>query len=302
MISRPELRSYQAGAVVAIQSAFMRGEQRCHVELPTGSGKSIVAAEVARSYLEAGARVLVVAHRQELVHQLAEMFTEHTGTPAGILMGSKRDYGSQLVVASVQTLSRPAHFERYLAAPDVIALCVVDECHHARTDSHYAKVLERLEGASVLGLSATPYRADHAPLIVGPVVFVRTMGELAEAGWLCPLDWTRCHVDDLRLDLVKVGQSEGDTDWQQVALAQEMGKQSVIDATVLLSLEAIRDRQTLVFGVDIAHAQALAHRYAQAGIKTACVFGDMPRTERAGMLDDWRAGRVQIIGNRPRYP
>jgi superfamily II DNA or RNA helicase len=292
--TRLELRGYQVSAVDAIHSAFTRGEQRCHVEIPTGAGKSLIAAEVAHPYLEAGARVLVVAHRQELVHQLAQMFTEHTGHQAGVLMGSEREYGGRLTVASIQTLGRGPHLSTYLDA-GVPALCVLDECHHARADSHYAKVLERLEGASVLGLSATPYRADHAPLVVGPVVFVRTMGELADAGWLCPLDWTRLAVGELRLDLVKIGQSEGDSDWQQIALGEEMRKPSVIDATILGSLEAIRNRQTLVFGVDVAHAQALAHRYRQAGTGAACVFGDMPRVERARVLDDWRAGQVQII-------
>lgn len=291
----PELRPYQKAAVEAAERHWATAGPRATVELPTGSGKTVVAAALIRPRLEAGGRVLVLAHRRELARQLAAGLERMTGCEAGIVLGSegRADYDRRLVVAGIETLRRPQHLSRYLSH-GMPALCMIDECHRAAGGAGgYECVLEGIPDAEVLGLTATPWRNDTRPLLCGPVVFARGLEELTPE-WLAPLRWERRFVDDLHLDAVRIGQAEGERDFSTEDLSEELSQDSVVKETVGAALEVMGDRPTLVFAVDVAHAQQLAEAFCEAGKDARAVWGAMPDRERRETLSAWTDGRLQV--------
>jgi superfamily II DNA or RNA helicase len=306
--STDELRDYQFAAVAAIRERLQSPPHRCHLALPTGTGKTRVAGEVARTVLEAGGRVLVLAHRRELVEQLAEALSAATSVSAGVVMGARDAGQGRLVVACVATLRRAARLEQVMEAGPV-SLVVVDEGHHATATNSYGDILKGIAWNShktgkpmpqVLGLSATPYRLDGSPIedVLGPCAFTRGLSDMVEAGWLAPLRWEGLQLPELTdVSWVRVVRTAAGQDFEERGLAKVMAAGAAVRATTHQTAASLGTRRSLVFAVDVAHAQALAAGYRAAGLTAAAVWGAMPAQERTRTLADWRSGHIQVVTN-----
>lgn len=152
-----ELRPYQKESVRAVIEHFRRGSDPAVVVLPTGAGKSLVIAQLARL---ARGRVLVLAHVKELVQQNHAKY-ETYGNPASIFAAGlkRKEVAQQVVFGSVQSVARNLeHFSQGFT------LLVIDECHRLsqEQDSGYQRVVGHLRlqnpDLKILGLTATPYR------------------------------------------------------------------------------------------------------------------------------------------------
>ncbi len=140
----PTLRPYQLAAISAVQAEFAAGRKSTLLVLPTGTGKTVVFAELARIVVADAGRVLVLAHRTELLDQAAKKLAD-VGIRAQVDQAANRaSLTAWVVVASVQTL-RGARLERY--PRDHFRLVIVDECHHAAAKS-YGNILEWFGGAA----------------------------------------------------------------------------------------------------------------------------------------------------------
>lgn len=159
----PQLRPYQREAVTRVVAHFRAGDDPAVVVLPTGSGKSLVIAELARL---ARGRVLVLAHVRELVEQNHAKYQAY-GLEADIFSAGlgRKESGRQVVFGSVQSVVR--NLEVFGSPPQgqgAFTLLVIDECHRVTSEKEasYRRVIDRLRGANprlkVLGLTATPYR------------------------------------------------------------------------------------------------------------------------------------------------
>ncbi len=295
------LRDYQELAVALVGEAVRAGRRRLYVELPTGTGKSRVLAEVARATLADGGGVLVVAHRRELVRQLAATMGAVTGQAAGIVMAGTHEPAARLVAGSVQTL-RGRRLDDVLRA-EPVRLLILDEAHHVTARNAYGRLVRRVEqahpAAVTLGATATPYRADSARMqdVLTDCVFTRSVPAMQDAGWLAPLDWRRVELSELDLTRVKTGRVGGDTDYSPSVLAALVNTSRSVAAVVAATVREVGSRRCVVFAVDVAHAQALAAAYRRAGLSAEAVWGQMPPVERTAALADWRAGRVQLVVN-----
>ena len=147
-----ELRPYQEAARQAIHTQWNSGVQRTLLVLPTGTGKTIVFASVAADQVRAGDRVLILAHRGELLEQAADKLQRSTGLVSAVEKAESTCLNSwfRVVVGSVQTLQRSARLERF--PRDYFGTIIIDEAHHACTDGS-RRILDYFEGAKVLGLS-----------------------------------------------------------------------------------------------------------------------------------------------------
>lgn len=290
------LRDYQSLAVELTEAAITRGDNRLYFALPTGTGKTVVLGELALNALPG--RVLALVHTRELVSQLAAGLQRSTGHHVGIVMAGADEPAAGIVVGSVQTL-RGSRLEAVLDAGP-IALLLIDECHHV-TSSAYRRLIEAVEqrspGVVVVGCSATPWRADRQRMtdVLPRCVFDRSIAEMARAGWLAPLIWQRVELDRLDLTSVPTSRAGGETDYHPQELAEVMNAAAVVQATVTLTAPLIGDRLTVVFAADVKHAQALARGYQAQGLRAATIWGAMPPADRSQLLDDWRAGRVQVV-------
>lgn len=157
-VAEIKLRDYQTEIIEKIESA-LAGEkaQRILVVLPTGSGKTVIAAELIRRAIDRNERVIFLAHRRELVHQCSDKL-DRFGILHGIIMaGEKPSLLPDVQVGSIQTLS--ARLNRGAIELPMAEMLIFDEGHHCNANT-YQKIIESYPHASVLGLTATPIRGD----------------------------------------------------------------------------------------------------------------------------------------------
>ena len=154
-----ELRPYQQQARDHIHAEWENGHTRTLLVLPTGTGKTIVFASVAADQVRAGDRVLILAHRGELLEQAADKLQRSTGLVSAVEKADATCLNTwfRVVVGSVQTLQRTARLERF--PHDYFGTIIIDEAHHAITDG-YRRILDYFGDAKVLGVTATPDRGD----------------------------------------------------------------------------------------------------------------------------------------------
>jgi superfamily II DNA or RNA helicase len=288
----PVLRPYQQISISSVEAQFLGGTLRTLLVLPTGCGKTVVFAELARREVARGGRVLVLAHRTELLDQAAQKLAA-VGVRATVEQGDRKASATApVVVASVQTL-RGKRLEAYDRG--AFALVIVDEAHHAIAAS-YRAILEHFATSRVLGVTATPDRSDGDALgkVFATTAFSYDMRQAIREGYLSPIVARRVMVGDL--DLSTIRSHHGDFD--QGELAAVLTAEKALHGVVTPLLELARDRRTLVFAVDVAHAHALAevinrHRPASA----IAVDGKAKAEDRAAAVSLFRAGKFQFLVN-----
>lgn len=287
-----ELRQYQREAVSAI-TLELKSVRSTLLVLATGLGKTVTFAALARDVVKAGGRVLVVAHRGELLEQ-ASRTLQLFGLRVGIEQGTQRANRADLpevVVASVQTL-RGKRLEAF--GPDTFQLVVIDEAHHAIAPS-YRNLLDHFAPAKVLGVTATPDRADGVGLrnVFESVAYRYELRAGIKAGYLAPLELRSVVVDSL--DLSHVRTLAGDLRADE--LEKELTRDRVLHEVAGPLAELARGRQTLAFVVGVAQAHAIAAVLSGYGVGAAAVDGSMSAEQRAQVLADYSTGRLQVVTN-----
>lgn len=297
-LAAPPLRDYQSDMVRSVRRAIARGHRRMYCALPTGCGKTRVASELVASSVEGGRRVLWLVHRRELVQQAADAISARLAgmdATVGIVMASQDDSGADVVVASVQSL-RP---ERLDAVGTDIPRVIIDECHHVTPGSMYQQILDALDDPVVVGITATPYRADRLNMedVLPYCAFDRDIPAMIQAGWLCDLRYKQVNIAGLDLTDVKMSRRLGEVDFSTKELAPHVERDDVVYDTIEKTIDEIGTRPTVVFAASVAHAKRLAELYGYGGVPSAAIYGDMLDTERRAILADWRRGALQLVTN-----
>ncbi|GAA5033013.1 DEAD/DEAH box helicase [Streptomyces siamensis] len=291
-------RPYQLEAIEALRKGWADGRNRLAVVLPTGAGKTVVFSHLAHQMLDSlgGRRVLVIAHREELIEQAAsKLLAVDPMLRVGIVKAERDNHhDADVIVASVQTLA----VQRRREAIRDIGLIIVDECHHAAARS-YMEVLRHFgawdpDGAKVAGFTATMTRTDGGLAEVwDDVVFRLDILDMIGDGYLCDVRGKSITVDTL--DLNKVKTRGGDLVEGQLGKALE--DSGALDAIAAAYREHAADRPGVVFTPTVATAQQAAAALTAAGITAAPVWGDMGRDERRATLARYEAGDVQVLTN-----
>lgn len=244
------LRPYQEQCRVAVHHGWADARRQLIV-LPTGTGKTVVFAKIAEDTRKHG-RTLVLAHREELLSQAREKIAAWTPLSTALEQAGSRadDVYADVVVASVQTLIR--RLDRYRR--DAFALLVIDEAHHAPAET-YQRIVDHFD-AKVLGVTATPDRLDKRSLgdTFDAVPFVYELRDAIADGWLVPIRQKIVRIHGMDLSAVRT--SHGDL--QERDLEMAMLRADVVHGVARATVEASKDRRTLVFCTTIAHAHAVA--------------------------------------------
>jgi superfamily II DNA or RNA helicase len=288
------LRPYQREAVAEALAVLTRRRAALLV-LPTGTGKTVIFATVAAALRPAG-RVLVLAHREELIRQAEEKIRAWTSLSVAVEMAEARAAGTtaDVVVASVQTLAREPRLTAF--PPDAFGLVIVDEAHHATAET-YRRIADYFASAKVLGVTATPDRLDGIGLrnVFEVAPYVYELRDAIEDGWLVPIRQTRVEVDGV--DLSRVRTVAGD-------LHEGDLEHALLDPAALHGIAApiarhAAARPTLVFAVTVKHAEALAETLgAYAGPEhVAALSGGDARETRRATLEAFAGGEVQYLVN-----
>ena len=206
-----ELRPYQQEARAAVENEWEQGNDRTLLVLPTGCGKTIVFAKISEDRVRQGDRVLILAHRGELLDQAADKIRTATGLICSTEKAEQSCLDSQsqwfrITVGSVQSLMRQSRLDRF--DPGHFQTIIIDEAHHAVSDS-YQRVLDYFSGAKVLGVTATPDRGDMRELgsVFDSLAYEYTLPRAIKEGYLSPI---KAVTIPLKLDLSGVGIQSGD--------------------------------------------------------------------------------------------
>lgn len=283
------LRPYQQAAKDAVLSEWQDGHRRTLLVLPTGTGKTIVFAAVIADQVAAGARVLVLAHRGELLEQAADKLYKSTGLLCAAEKAENTCLGTwyRVVVGSVQTLQRPQRLEQF--APDYFDVIVIDEAHHCLADS-YQRVLEHFPEARVLGVTATPDRSDMRNLgqYFDSLAYEYTLPQAIKEGYLSPI---KALTIPLHLDISQVSMSAGDYNLGELGDALE----PYLEQIAYEMRGHCVGRRTVVFLPLVATSQKFRDILTANGFKAVEVNGNSE--DRAQVLTDFSEGKYDVLCN-----
>lgn len=283
------LRPYQNEAKAAVLEQWEQGVQRTLLVLPTGCGKTIVFAKISEDCVKRGERVLILAHRGELLEQAADKIRKACNLNCAVEKAEETSLGSfwRITVGSVQTLMRESRLARFL--PDYFDTIIIDEAHHAISDS-YQRILQHFSGAKVLGVTATPDRGDMKNLgqVFDSLAYEYTLPRAIREGYLCPI---KALTIPLNLDLTGVSVQAGDFRAADLDTALDPYLYQIADEM----LRNCADRKTVVFLPLVKTSQKFRDILNQRGFHAAEVNGNSD--DRAEILRDFDDGKYNVLCN-----
>ena len=287
-----QLRDYQVECLNAVVDSFSIGVNKQLIVLPTGSGKTVVMAAIAKHFNK---KTILLAHREELITQAVEKFMMFwPEVDIGVCMGDRYEMDNQIIVGSIQSCSRPKRLEKLKEKGFEVVL--VDEAHHATSES-YREVISGLgfdvdQEKLLIGVTATPQRADNYGLgnIFDQVTFSRSIATMIRAGYLAPVIGRKILTN---LSFEKLSIQNGDFAINELAELVNTSERN--DFVVQKFKEYAIGRKAIAFCVDVAHCHALANAFKAQGIKCQSIWGDMSSDDRRSSLEAFKHGKIQVL-------
>lgn len=276
------LRDFQLELVTRVRSSFKSGKRSPLVVAPTGSGKTVLFSYFTQAVVRKGNRVLLLAHRAELLDQISATLNQFSVPHSFIAAGMPFNPASRVHVGSVMSVVRRLN---KIAHPDVV---IVDEAHHACAAS-WKKVMAAYSKAWKIGVTASPIRLSGEPLgdvfddmLVGPSV-----RELIEKGYL-----SRYRIfAPSTIDTTGLKIRGGDFAANELA-----GRASCITGDAIKEYKKrAAGKRAIAFCVTVGHAKDVASQFAAAGFSSQCIDGSLPKQIRAGIVGMFKAGRIQVL-------
>ena len=284
-----ELRPYQEEARQAVESQWEKGLKKTLLVLPTGCGKTIVFAKVAEDQVRHGSRVLILAHRGELLEQAADKIGKATRLGCAVEKADQTCIGSwfRVVVGSVQSLMREKRLSQF--PEDYFGTIIIDEAHHCISGS-YQKVLGHFPEARVLGVTATPDRGDMRNLgeVFESLAYEYTLPRAIREGYLSPI---KAMTIPLKLDLSGVALQSGDFKAGDLATALDPYLYQIAGEMA----KYCRERKTVVFLPLDKTSQKFRDILLEKGFRAAEVNGESK--DRAEILEDFDQGKYNVLCN-----
>ena len=284
-----ELRPYQQQAKDAIFSEWENGIKKTLLVLPTGCGKTIVFAKVAEECVKGGSRVLILAHRGELLDQAADKIGKSTGLGCATEKAEQTCIGSwfRIVVGSVQSMMREKRLNQF--PNNYFNTIIIDEAHHCISES-YQKVLRHFPDAEVLGVTATPDRGDMQNLgtVFESLAYEYTLPRAIKEGYLSPI---KAVTIPLKIDMSAVGVQAGDFKSGDIATALDPYLESIAEEME----KYCSDKKTVVFLPLVKTSQKFRDILNNHGFRAAEVNGDSK--DRAEILEAFDKDQYNVLCN-----
>ena len=287
------LRDYQIEICEKVNEAF-EAHRSVMMQMPTGTGKTVVLASLVKQYLnrDADCSVLIVAHRIELIEQTGT-FLNHFGIDYGVIAGGKRPAVlKRVMVASVQTLSKNLDID---LSPSLV---VIDEAHHALAKT-YQMLWAAWPEAKFLGLTATPYRmsGDGFTDLFEVLVDSWSVKQFIADGWLSPYDYYSIRPDsEEQQEIDSVKKRGADGDFQMKDLREKLDVRPSIERLFESFERFAFDKKGIIYAIDIAHAEHIAEFYRLQGVNAVAISSKTPAKERAEVIRTFKdENRIQIL-------
>ncbi|WP_010305638.1 DEAD/DEAH box helicase family protein [Kurthia senegalensis] len=279
-------RPAQQLALQSLQETFEQGYDKAMAILATGLGKTYLAAFFARNFK----RVLFVAHREEILEQAKQAFQHvHPEKTVGFYNKLKKDTNSDMLFASIYTLSQSHHLEKFNR--DAFDLIVIDEFHHAAAPT-YHRLLEYFEPSFLLGITATPDRLDNKDvyeLCDGNIAIDIHFIEAISKNWLAPFHYyaIKDTIDYSQIRLVGMQYDEEELTYQQL-------QQPILEHIFTKWIE-LKQTRTIAFCSSIAQANYMADYFRKRGIRATSLTGQHSKEERKQSRIALELGKIDII-------
>jgi len=281
-----KLRKYQLESIEAILDEW-ESVDRTLLVLPTGTGKTIVFCKLSEKLVSQGKRILILAHRGELLDQAAEKMKAATGLGCSVEKAEETSIGQwfRITVGSVQTMMRENRLK--LFKPDHYDVIIVDESHHILSDS-YQRVLDYFPAAKVLGVTATPDRGDMRELgeYFETLAYEYKLTEAVRDGFLVPIK-----AQTIPIKLGKIGSSGGDFIANAVGNALDPFLESICDEIA----ERCKERKTVIFTPLIATSKKMLGMLIARGMWAREVNGESE--DRKEVLEEFEKVRYGVLLN-----
>ncbi len=284
-----ELRPYQQEAREAVKAEWKKGNRRTLLVMVTGGGKTIIFSKVIEDAVREGKRVLVLAHRGELLQQAADKLEKSTGLGCAVEKAEETSAGTwfRVIVGSVQTLTREKRLKSF--PPDYFQTIIVDEAHHAMAES-YQRVLRYFESAEVLGVTATPDRADMKDLgaYFQSLAYEYGLAQAIREKYLAPI---RALTIPIKIDISNVKMQNGDY------AAGDLGDTLTpyLDVIADEIARTCAERKVVIFLPLVKTAQKMCEILRAHGLNADEVNGES--MDRAEKLAAFERGDIRILCN-----
>lgn len=277
------LRDYQIDICSRVSEAFEH-HRSVMVQMPTGTGKTVVLAELVKrlKMKNEGLKILIVAHRRELVEQIK-------ATIKRMKMDSRN-----ITVESIQTISR-----RIDALDFIPSLIVIDEAHHALAKT-YKMMWDAWPDARFLGLTATPCRLNGKGFTDLFDVLVQSwdIPTFIKEKWLSTYDFVSIKSDGVTQRLIDSLQKRGaDGDYQNKEMDMLLNKRPSIERLYQSFEEYGKDRKGIVYAINISHAKKIMELYQEHGIKAVDIDSKTPAAQRQADIEAFKNGDIQVLVN-----
>lgn len=283
------LRPYQEEARRKVEDAWLAGTRRTLLVLPTGTGKTIVFAKITEDMVRKGNRVLIMAHRGELLQQAADKIKKTTGLGCSVEKAEETCMNSwyQVTVGSVQTLQREKRLNQF--PEEYFDVIIIDEAHHAISEG-YQRVLQHFDKAKVLGVTATPDRGDMRNLgsYFETLAYEYTLPRAIKDGYLSPI---KALTIPLKVDITGVSIQSGDYAPGEIGTALD----PYLEQIAVEMQHYCMSRKTVVFLPLIKTSQKFTDILNAHGFHAAEVNGQSD--DREQVLKDFDEGKYNVLCN-----
>ena len=297
-----KLRPYQQEALTNTMDAFNQHDAVLAV-MATGLGKTVFFSHIAKNLMNRG-RVMVLAHREELISQAKDKLQRVTGIDADIEMAASwamnNYFKTEIVTSTIQTqiagmdgAGRMTRFD-----PAEFSLLIIDEAHHAvaKTYQRVIQYYRQNPALKVLGVTATPDRADELALgrIFQHVSYEYDIRDGIDDGWLVPVEQMSVEVQSLDFSAMRT--TAGDLNGKD--LAEQLEFEENLHGIADPAIQLIGDRKTLVFAASVAQAERLGEIFNRHRTGSAeFVTGGTPKEYRRKIFNAFANGQLQILVN-----
>lgn len=297
------LRDYQQRSIDQLYDWFTKNDGNPCLVLPTGAGKSHIVAALCKDAVRnwPNTRILMLTHQKELIEQNAEKMRLHwLNAPMGIYSASigKRQLGEPITFAGIQSVAKKSDL---LGRVDLV---IIDECHlvNHKNEGGYRTLLSKLQAINpdlrVVGLTATPYRLGHGLITDKPAIFDAliepvSIDELISLGYLSPL---RSKITTTELSTEGVHKRGGEYIESELQKAVDVEEKNIAIVDEVIRLADNR-KAWIFFCAGVQHAGHIAEALRVRGITAEVVTGETPKAERANILRNFKAGRIQALTN-----
>ena len=286
------LRDYQSDICSRVSDAFDK-HRSVMVQMPTGTGKTMVLAELVKRLMmkDEGIRILIVAHRRELIEQI-KATVKRMGLNADNQLSVINN--QTIIVESIQAISR-----RIDALDFIPSLVVIDEAHHALAKT-YKMMWDAWPDARFLGLTATPCRLNGKGFTDLFDILVQSwdIPTFIKAKWLSTYDFVSIKADSRTQQLISSLKKRGaDGDYQVKEMDAVLNKRPSIERLYNCVMEFARNRKGFVYAINIDHARSIAEYYQSQGVNAVAIDSHTPVKERERLISSFRSGGLQVLVN-----